>query len=296
MVASSITEITQMALFDFLSGKDKQAPAGRKLTELPVSEILPNPNQPRKSFDEESISELARSIEQVGLIQPLVVRKAECGYELIAGERRLRAVRMLGRETVSCIVESDAATADSALMAVIENLQREDLNFFEEAECYKALIDCLDLTQDELADRLGKSQSFIANKLRMLRFSPEAREAINRYSLSERHARAILKIDDDEGRMLLITKAGEGSLSVKQTEELVEKYLNNLFDTKQSGAKPRPVIKRIIRDYRLFMNSVNTACAGLRNAGMNVNVEQTEHDDGVDILIHVDKPEVLKRG
>lgn len=284
-----------MAIFSFLNAKEKREETGRRLTELPVASIVPNPSQPRKSFDDESIAELAKSIEQVGLIQPLVVRRTDTGYELIAGERRLRAVRSLGLESVACIVENDMLSSDSALMAAIENLQREDLNFFEEAECYKALLDGLNLTQDELAERLGKSQSFIANKLRVLKLSPEARESIKHYGLSERHARAILRIDDEEDRLKLIVQAGENALSVKQTDELVEKHLNSIYDNKKAGAKPRPVIKRIIRDYRLFMNTVNTACTGLRNAGMNVNVSQTESSDGVDIVIHIDKPETLKR-
>ncbi len=281
-----------MAIFDFLS-KDKKSDA-RQLTELPVSSIVPNPNQPRKSFDDESIAELAKSIEQVGLIQPLMVRKLDTGYELIAGERRLRAVRSLGMERVSCIVVSGMQDEDSAIMAVIENLQREDLNFFEEAECYKALIDGLDLTQEELAIKLGKSQSFIANKLRVLKLSDDERRAITENGLSERHARAILKLDEPEDRMNIIQQVAEGSLSVKATEELIDKLLNNMFDNKKTGAKPRPMIKRIIRDYRLFVNTMNSACNGLRNAGMQVDVEQIDRDDGVDITIHITKDDLAR--
>ena len=184
-------DLFNMALFDFLKDKKsgtagaQPAEAKRQLVELALDSIVPNPAQPRKTFDDESISELAQSIRQVGLIQPLVVRKNGETYELIAGERRLRALRSLGSEKALCIVDNSAVDADSALMAVVENLQREDLNYFEEAECYKALLDELKLTQEELASRLGKSQSFIANKLRILKLSPEVREAVGLYGLSE---------------------------------------------------------------------------------------------------------------
>lgn len=287
-----------MAIFNFRNnsnnGKEKKEHLGRMLTELEVASIVPNPNQPRKTFDDDSIAELAQSIKQVGLIQPLVVRKNGEIYELIAGERRLRAVRSLGFEKVTCILDNGMQDSDSALMAVIENLQREDLNFFEEAECYKALLEGLELTQDELAERLGKSQSFVANKLRMLKLSGTLREAINSYGLTERHARAILKLYDDADRLEIINKAGEEGLSVKETELLVEKRLNSLYDNKKAGAKPRPVIVRMVKDYRLFMNTVNSACDHLRSGGMDVNVEQTERDNGVDITIHVTQQEILK--
>lgn len=221
------------------------------------------------------------------MIQPLVVRKNGETYELIAGERRLRALRSLGAEKALCIVDNSAVDADSALMAVVENLQREDLNYFEEAECYKALLDELKLTQEELASRLGKSQSFIANKLRILKLSPEVREAVGLYGLSERHARAVLRLSDDADKLAIIKKAGEDGLSVKDTERLVEKKLNSLFDSKKDGAKPRPVIMRIVKDYRMFMNTVNSACEYLRSGGMNVDVSQSDRADGVDITIHV---------
>lgn len=172
-------------------------------------------------------------------------------------------------------------------MAVVENLQREDLNYFEEAECYKALLDELKLTQEELASRLGKSQSFIANKLRILKLSPEVRGAVGLYELSERHARAVLRLSDDADKLAIIKKAGEDGLSVKDTERLVEKKLNSLFDSKKDGAKPRPVIMRIVKDYRMFMNTVNSACEYLRSGGMNVDVSQSDRADGVDITIHV---------
>ena len=283
----------KMPLFDFK--KEKKTELGRSLEELPVAVIVPNPAQPRKTFDDESIAELAQSIRQVGLIQPLVVRKNGGVYELISGERRLRAIRSLGIKKVLCIVDRQTQDADSALMAVIENLQREDLNCFEEAECYKTLIDELGLTQEELAVRIGKSQSFVANKLRLLKLSAEARAAIDSFGLSERHARAVLRLDDPDDRMTAVKKAGEGRLSVTETERLVEKLLSENFDRKKAGAKPRPVIIRLVKDYRVFMNTINTACDQLRSGGVDVSVEQLDRDDGVDITIRVTKPETVRR-
>jgi len=276
-----------VALFNFKKDTTKQQIPRKRLEDVPVALIVPNPNQPRQSFDDDSIAELAASISQVGLIQPLVVRKVGTVYELIAGERRLRAVRSLGYEKVQCIVDGELDDEDSALMAIVENLQREDLHFFEEAESYAALLEKLNITQDELALRIGKSQSFIANKLRMLRLSPDVREAVVLNGLTERHARALLRLNTDDERRAVIEKAAAESLSVKDTEKLIEAMLNAAFDSKKEGARPRPRIIRIFKDYKLFVNTVNTACNQLRESGLNVQVEQNEHEDGVDIIIKV---------
>jgi len=265
----------------------QSAPTGRRLQQIPVEAIVPNPNQPRTTFDDESIAELAQSIREVGLIQPLVVRRQGRQYELVAGERRLRACKSLGMEAVSCIVEEDLKEESSAMMALIENLQREDLHFIEEAQCYYALLNNYRLTQEELAKRLGRSQSSIANKLRVLRMSGAVKEAVRAADLSERHARAILKLKDEAAQLAVIDKAREKGLSVKDTEKLVEKTLDKLYDEKRDGARPRPAIVRQVRDYRLFMNTVNSAIAALRDSGMAVEVEQEDRPDGVDIHIHI---------
>ena len=259
----------------------------RKLLELPIDSIHPNPYQPRVTFDEETISELAQSISQVGLIQPLVVRKSSSGYELVAGERRLRACKSLGMATVTCIVEEKLREESSAMMALIENLQREDLHYMEEAQCYYALLNNYDLTQEALAERLGRSQSSIANKLRLLRLSDTVKDAIKQTGLSERHARAILKIKDEDAQLAVLKRAGEKGLSVKDTERLVEKTLDKMYDEKRPGAVPRPMIIRQVRDYRLFMNTVNSAIEALRESGMKVDVDQDDLENGVDIHIRV---------
>ena len=290
-----------MAVFDFLKdkrsediGQKGQAVSvalpgadGKKLMRLPIEEIRPNPNQPRKTFDDEALTELADSIKQVGLIQPLVVRKTVTGYELVAGERRLRACKLLGMKEVPCIVEDAMVEQESAMVALIENLQRENLHYLEEAECYAQLIATYGLTQEELAVRLGKSQSAVANKLRVLRLSPQIKDAMTEARMTERHARALLRLKDDDAQLQVIEKVKAKALSVKDTEKLVEKTLNRMFDEKKDGAAPRPKILRYMRDYRLFLNSINAAVKQLSDLGMHVDVEQTDAPDGVDVFIRV---------
>lgn len=260
----------------------------RLLTEIPVERIRPNPSQPRLTFDETGIRELADSIEQVGLIQPLVVRRdpAETnGYILIAGERRLRACKLLGKESVICIVQ-DMLEEASAMVALIENLQRENLDYMEEAQCYETLLSTYHLTQEELAKRLGRSQSAVANKLRLLRLTAPVKDALKGAELTERHARALLKLDPKR-QLMMIAQIRDKGLSVKQTERQVEKLLDKLFDEKEDGAKPRPMIVRMVKDYRLFMNTINMAVNQLREAGFEVALTQSDLENGVDIGIQV---------
>lgn len=275
-----------MPVFDFLRESKKPEPE-KRLEEIDVTKILPNPNQPRATFAEESIQELADSIAQVGLIQPLVVRPVQSGFELVAGERRLRAVKSLGMNTVMCIVQNDVVDETSAMMALIENLQREELNYLEEAVCYSQLLTNFHLTQEELAKKLGKSQSSIANKLRVLKLPPAVKTAITEAGLSERHARALLSLREEKHQLDAVKKINDKGLSVKETELYVEKTLNRLYDEKRDGAKPRPIMIRLVKDYRLFMNTVNAAVNQLREAGMAVEVEQNDRPDGVDIQIKV---------
>ena len=274
-----------MALFGMKKEAKRVDDPSIRLEEIPVQLIAPNPDQPRRSFDEESISELAASIKQVGLIQPLVVRKVSDRYYLIAGERRLRAVKLLSWPTVQCIISANYGDEDSALMAVVENLQREDLHFFEEAECYASLLEKLHITQDVLAARVGKSQSFIANKLRILKLSPDIRRAVVDANLSERHTRALLRLDSEADRQAALSKIISGSLSVKETERLIDSMVQP--SDSNTSPKARPKVIRIFRDYKLFVNTVNTACDQLRESGLSVEVEQEDRPNGVDIIIRV---------
>lgn len=279
-----------MPVFDFLKQPPKSA-AAKRLEEIDVEKIVPNPNQPRSTFDDDALNELAQSIQQVGLIQPLLVRKSADGtYELVAGERRLRAVKLLGFLKVPCIVQTDLDTEDSAMMALIENLQRENLHYMEEARCYAALLENYSLTQEQLALRLGKSQSGIANKLRLLKLSPVVSQRLAERGLSERHAREILRLGDDQAQLDMIDIISEKNLSVKDTEKLITRTLDDMYESRTGGSKPRPAIMRVMRDYRLFMNTINSAVNQLRDAGLTVDIEQTDRDDGVDISIKVTNP------
>ncbi len=268
---------------------EKQDSREKLLTEIPIESIRPNPSQPRTTFDDESIGELAQSIKTVGLIQPLVVRRDNSGgYQLVAGERRLRALKSIGAARATCIVQ-DMMEETSAMIALIENMQREDLYYLEEAQCYETLLKTYNLTQEELARRLGKSQSSIANKLRLLRLNESVKDAMKAGGLTERHARALLKLKDEKEQLAVISKVKTKGLSVKDTEQLVDKTLNRLYDQREDGARPRPVIVRMVKDYRLFMNTINQAVNQLREAGFDVKIEQEDLPNGVEIGIRVER-------
>lgn len=252
----------------------------RQLTMLPINCILANPNQPRKRFDEDGLRELSASIAQAGLIQPLIVRRIGGAYELIAGERRLRACRMLNMAEVPCIVQRTTEET-SAVLALIENLQRRDLHFIEEAESYRQLLRTYGATQEALATRLGKSQSFIANKLRLLHLSPAVRRSLVDACLTERHARALLRLRDERLQLKAIADIQERSLNVKETERLVQRMIEAVTPA------PRPKLLRLLKDYRLFLNSVKCGAEQLRDVGMKVEILQTDYEDGVDMLVRV---------
>lgn len=201
----------------------------REVSSIPISKIKTNPYQPRKFFSENAIKELARSIREVGLLQPITLRSTASGYELVAGERRLRACKMLGMKEISAIVVPNMRECEAALLAMIENLQREDLHFLEEAEGYQSLMRQHGLTQEELGRRLSKSQSCIANKVRLLRLPRSIKEKIISYQLTERHARALMRLPDESLQNKIADRAGREGLSVMATENLVEQELARIY-------------------------------------------------------------------
>ena len=250
---------------------------GRSLFLLPVSSIRPNPDQPRRTFSREELQELTLSIAQVGLIQPLPVRPAAEGYELISGERRLRACQLLGLREVPCIVEQ-VPPEKSALMAMVENVQRADLSFWEEAEGYRRLLTVYGLSREELCQRIGKSPAFLSNKLRLLRLPPAVREAAEQGNLSERHARALLALDGEAEQLKLVERIVQEGWSVRQTEAFVER----------SAPRPKPLrVLRLTRDCRLFLNGLSTLLEQLRQAGMGAEIETEKREDGLTVTIHV---------
>ena len=223
---------------------------------LPIHLIQTSQYQPRSTFDEDALDELAQSIAEHGVLHPIVVRRSQVGYELVVGERRLRACRMLGFETIPALIR-DFADKQAAELALIENLQRKDLRLFEEAEGYRRLLDEFGMTQDELAARLGKSQSSIANKLRLLKLPEAAREIISREMLSERHARALLRLDREDDVLKVLGQVVERNLNVRQTEELVERVIQRV-DVEAGPLKEPPKRTLVLKDLRTFRNSIKS--------------------------------------
>ncbi|MBR0081913.1 MAG: ParB/RepB/Spo0J family partition protein [Clostridia bacterium] len=251
----------------------------RRLVLLPTRLILPNPSQPRQTFDRDALSDLMVSIAQVGLIQPLTVRRKGDGYELISGERRLRACRALGMAEVPCIL-TETNEETSAYMALVENIQRSDLHFLDEAESYHNLLHAYGLSQEQLATRLGKSPSFLSNKLRLLRLSKPMRDRIRAANLSERHARALLQLSDEETQWRALETVVRDELNVKQTEQLVAR-----MKERQKRAPLRVV--RLPADCRLFLNGVKTLLDRLTESGLKTSMEEQRRGDGFDLVIHV---------
>ncbi len=251
----------------------------RRVLYLSTEEIRPNPAQPRRFFEEAALSELADSIRHHGILQPLTVRKGRNGYELIAGERRLRAARMAGLRTVPCIL-ANADEETSGALALVENLQRRDLHFFEEAVAVAQLIAAYGLSQEEAAERLGKSQSAVANKLRLLRLSPECAARIRDCGLTERHARTLLRLSEEEERRAALSHIIEKGLNVTQSEE----YVESLIVSKNKTPPPRRPTY-IIKDARLFLNSINRGVDILRSAGIAAQVTREEGEEEIRLLI-----------
>lgn len=259
-----------------------------QVLQVSLSKIVPNPYQPRKEFESEALSELADSIRQYGVLQPLLVAPGKDGtYILIAGERRLRASIMAGLGTVPVIV-SEYTTQQIAEIALIENLQRKDLHYLEEAEGYEKLVNTFHLTQESMAIRVGKKQSTIANKLRLLRLPVSVRNKLHDSKLTERHARVLLKLENEETQKAVLQKVLKGNLNVRQTEALVEKTLkeNGKLDKK----KPRIVI---VNDVRIYLNSIREIMETVKTSGIPASMEQDM--DGDDVVLTLRIKNVKKR-
>lgn len=247
--------------------------------DIPINTISPNPNQPRKFFDATALSELSDSIKEFGVLQPITVRKIRCGYEIVSGERRLKASQIAGLETIPAIV-INADPDKSAILALLENLQREDLSFFEIAEGYQRLIKEQGLTQEDIAKKLGKSQSTVANKIRLLRLTPIVRKIIREYNLTERHARALLNLDSDK-QLSAVKTICENNLNVRQSEELVSNIL------KEKNKKKQTVKISAINDVRIYTNTLKQAVDLMRENGICAEMEKNDFDWGIEYIIKV---------
>ncbi|KSU59096.1 nucleoid occlusion protein [[Bacillus] enclensis] len=254
-----------------------------EVKKIPVAQIVPNRFQPRTVFNDEKIEELSRTIHTHGIIQPIVVRQADDEqYEIIAGERRYRAVQKLGWETVPAIVKNLSDT-ETASVALIENLQREELSPIEEAIAYGKLLELHNLTQEALAQRLGKGQSTVANKLRLLKLPEEIHHALLDKKITERHARALIPLKKTEKQIQLLGEVIEKNLNVKQTEDRVVKMLEG------SAPKPKPKRKAFSKDMRIAVNTIRQSLSMVSDSGINLNAEEEEHDEFYQFTIRIPK-------
>lgn len=254
-----------------------------QIIQIPTEKLLPNPYQPRKKFKSEDMLALSNSIKENGVLQPLLCRQINNSdyFELVAGERRLRASILANLKTVPCVV-IECSYEDSAVFSIIENIQRSDLDFFEEAVAINQLIEQFGLTQLELAKKLGKSQSALSNKLRLLKLPVDVRYFIEKNGLTERHARALLKLDSEKDMWTSLKVITERKLNVEQTEA----YIDSLTNKK---VKPRNNMVRIFKDVRIFVNTFNRAIQTMKDAGINAESDKTETEEYIEYRVRIPK-------
>lgn len=255
-----------------------------EIVQINIEKVIPNIYQPRKYFNEEAIEELSQSIKQFGIIQPLTVRKMGEVFELVAGERRLRAAKLANLEDVPCNI-IDITDSESAQIALLENLQREDLNYIEEAEAYYNLINDHNFTQDELAKRMGKKQSTIANKLRLLKLSSEVRQLCLENKLTERHSRALLTVPSEELQLKIVKIVIRDELNVKKTEELINRELLKLAGQELKNKKGKRSIKSAL-PAKLYVNTIKQV---LQKFDIPAEYLCKEEEDFIEVTVKIPK-------
>lgn len=264
---------------------------------LRTDELAPNPVQPRKVFDDEALSELSESIKTYGILNPLTVRLRGGRYELVAGERRLRAAKLAGLREVPCIL-IDVNMEDASLIALVENLQRRDLDFIEEAAGIRQLIRMFGLSQEEAARRIGKSQSAVANKLRLLKLPPDVLDTLRQNGLSERHGRALLRLSDSQAQRDAVSYILENELTVADTDAYIDMLLNppeDVSDDTADDGDPKPQKESsarrtlVLKDVRVFLNSLSRSIDLMKQGGIDAGVERQETEDSLILTITVPK-------
>ena len=254
-----------------------------KVVQIPVSMIIANPEQPRKIFKDSELEELTRSISEYGVLQPLIVKRAEGRrFTLVAGERRLRAASLAGLKTVPAIVR-ELQDREAALIALVENVQRENLNFLEEAKAYKKLMEDFGLTQGDIAKRVSKQQSTISNKIRILSLPEDIQTAIIENNLTERHARALLKLSSQEDRKKVIERIVSNGLNVKQTEKLIE----DIFQSKEKADRNRRKINYI--SYKIYLNTIRKAFNQDKDVEKNARLIENDKGEFLEVKIIIPK-------
>ncbi|SEN47280.1 nucleoid occlusion protein [Paenibacillus sp. OV219] len=253
-----------------------------EVKQIPINDVDTSPYQPRTVFDDDRIEELSQTIRTHGVIQPIVVRVRNGKYEIIAGERRFRAVKKLGLETIPAIIR-EFNDSQAASIALIENLQREGLTSIEEAVAYQKLIDLHNLTQESLAQRLGKSQSTIANKIRLLGLGDTVKNALMERKITERHARALLSLDSEELQLKVLDDIIAKELNVKQTEARVAFYKEATKETK----KPKRI--SFTKDVRLALNTIRQSIDMVSGSGLEIKTKEQDYEDHYEIVIQIPK-------
>ncbi|KPN94497.1 nucleoid occlusion protein [Lysinibacillus sp. ZYM-1] len=270
--------------------------AAEEVIKLPIDQIVPNRFQPRTIFDDEKIEELSRTIHTHGVIQPIVVRKtSENQYEIIAGERRYRAMKKLQWTEVPAIVRN-LTDKETASIALIENLQREELTAIEEAVAYQKLLELHELTQEALAQRLGKGQSTVANKLRLLRLPDEVQQAILKRKISERHARALIAIKDQPLQLEILQQTVDNDWNVRQLEEQIQAILHPVTDEQEESVpkKAKPKRKAISKDVRIALNTIKQSLTMVTKSGITVKTEEEDTEEYYQITVKIPKKKKLQ--
>lgn len=255
----------------------------QQIVQVPTEKILPNPYQPRKQFKSEDMLSLADSIKENGVLQPLLCRQINNSdyFEIVAGERRLRASILANLQTVPCVI-IDCDYEASAVFSILENIQRSDLAFFEEAQAISQLMSHFGLTQEQIAKKLGKSQSSLSNKLRLLRLPVDVRYFIEKEGLTERHARALLKLESEKQIWTTLKVITERHLNVEQTEA----YIADMLDTR---VKPKHNANRVFKDVRIFVNTFNKAIQAMKDSGIDAKSNKTETEDYIEFMVRIPK-------
>ena len=279
-------ELLKKVKAQFITGDTRVTAKGMSNTvcQLPLHLVTPNPHQPRRVFDHDALKELSESIRQHGVIQPVTVRrKREGTYELVAGERRLRAASLAGLLKIPAIV-IDMEEEESAVVALVENIQRQNLSFMEEAYAYRRLLDVCNITQEELARRVGKTQSAIANKIRLLKLAQSVREIVKDNGLSERHARALLRLGEEDKQIYAARRMADLGFSVKQSEELVDRIIREGIEE-----KPTEKTKKTIADVRVFFQTISKAITLMNEKGIEATAHKDETDTHYEYIIRIQK-------
>lgn len=258
--------------------------SGGNILMIPEQEIMPNPTQPRRHFDRQELANLAQSIRANGILQPVTVRTIPGGYELIAGERRLRAARLAGLTHIPCIL-INADDRKTALFSLLENLQRQDLSFFEEADAIQKLMRVYGLSQEEAARKLGMAQSTLSNKLRLLRLPESIRLTLEREQLTERHARTLLRLETAAQMEEALSRIIDEKLNVAQSEKLIDQLLQKPVSEKKS--KKAPI--KLFKDVRLFVNTLNHAVDTMKRAGISAASSRNETDEYIEYIVRIPK-------